>query len=281
MKPFDYHLARSVEEAASALAQSADARLLAGGMTLIPALKHGLASPTALIDLGGIASLKGVSIEGNHLVIGAMTAHAIVSTSPIVRDRLPSLGLLAGGIGDAQVRHRGTLGGSVANNDPAADYPAACLGLDATITTNRRTMAADEFFSGFFATALAHSEVLTSIRFPIPARAAYVKFANQASRYATVGVFVAQSGKGVRVAVTGAGRSGVFRIRAMEAALEKDFSHDAMPAHSIALGELNADLHASAAYRSHLINVLARRAVAACLGAQTRRPARHGGAFAF
>jgi len=281
LKPFSYHRAVSVEEAASAFGDSGDARFLAGGMTLIPALKHGLAAPSALVDLGGIPSLKGVSVEGDEIVIGAMTTHAAVASAPLVRQRLPSLGLLAGGIGDPQVRHRGTIGGSVANNDPAADYPAACLGLAATIVTNRRTLLADEFFTGFFSTALDGSEVITSIRFRVPARAAYQKFANPASRYAMVGVFVAQAAGGVRVAITGAGRSGVFRIREMEAALERDFNPEAVPAHSVALDDLNADLHASAAYRSHLINVLARRAVAACLGVHAKRPARHGGAVAY
>lgn len=281
MQPFAYHLPRSVEEAASALGASEDARFLAGGMTLIPALKHGLAAPSALIDLGGIAALKGISIEGNEMVIGAMTPHAAVAASEAVRGKLPALGLLAGGIGDPQVRHRGTIGGSVANNDPAADYPAACLGLGATIVTNRRKLPADEFFSGFFSTALEGAEMITSIRFPMPTRAAYQKFANPASRYAMVGVFVAQVSGGVRVAVTGAGRNGVFRVRAIEAALQEDFRPEAVPANCVALDELNTDLHASAAYRSQLIGVLARRAVAACLGVQPKRPARHGGAFAY
>lgn len=281
MKPFRYCLARSVDEAVSALANDQDATLLAGGMTLIPTLKHGLAAPSALVDLGGITSLKGVSVEAGHIVVGAMTTHAAVANSPRVRERLPSLGLVAGGIGDPQVRHRGTLGGSVANNDPGADYPAACLGLGATIVTNRRALAADAFFTGFFSTALAPAEVVTSIRFPIPALAAYQKFANPASRYAMVGVFVAQFAGGVRVAVTGAGRGGVFRVPEMEAALARNFSPEGLPGHSVALDDLNADMHASAAYRSHLIDVLARRAVGACLGVRSRRPARHGGAFAY
>ncbi len=281
MKPFQYRLAKSVPEAVAALAQIAEARPLAGGMTLIPALKHGLAAPAALVDLGGIASLRGVSFENGELVVGAMTTHAAVAGSPIVNERLPALGRLAGGIGDPQVRHRGTLGGSVANNDPAADYPAGCLGLGATIVTNLRTVSADEFFTGFFSTALAPAEVITSIRFPVPMRAAYVKFANQASRYATVGVFISQSANAVRVAVTGAGRSGVFRAGEMEQALAKDFRPETLPAHCVALDDLNTDLHASAEYRSHLINVLARRAVEACMGAPSRHPVRHGGAYAF
>lgn len=281
MQPFAYHLPRSVEEAAAIFGGSDGAHFLAGGMTLIPALKHGLAAPSALVDLGGIASLKGISIEANEVVVGAMTPHAAVAASEVIRTKLPALGLLAGGIGDPQVRHRGTIGGSVANNDPAADYPAACLGLGATIVTNRRTLAAEYFFNGFFSTALEGAEMITSIRFPVPVRAAYQKFVNPASRYAMAGVFVAQASGGIRVAVTGAGRSGVFRIRAIEEALQKDFRPEAVPAHCIALDDLNADLHASAAYRSHLIDVLARRAVAACLGVQPKRPARHGGAFAY
>ena len=281
MQPFAYHHPRSAGEAATVFGKSEDARYLAGGMTLIPALKHGLAAPSALVDLGGIASLKGISIEGSVVVIGAMTPHAAVAASDVVRTRLPVLGLLAGGIGDPQVRHRGTIGGSVANNDPAADYPAACLGLGAAIVTNRRTLAAEEFFTGFFSTALESAEMITSIRFPAQMRAAYQKFANPASRYAMVGVLVAQAAAGVRVAVTGAGRSGVFRIRAIEEALQKDFRPEAVPAHCVAPGELIADLHASAAYRAHLIDVLARRAVAACLGVQPERPVRHGGSFAY
>lgn len=281
MQPFAYHFPRSVEKAAALFGESDDARFLAGGMTLIPALKHGLAAPSALVDLGGIASLRGISIEGNDVVVGAMTPHAAVAGSEAIREKLPALGLLAGGIGDPQVRHRGTIGGSVANNDPAADYPAACIGLGALVVTNRRTLTAQEFFTGFFSTALEGAEMITSIRFPVPACAAYQKFANPASRYAMVGVFVAQAPGAVRVAVTGAGRRGVFRVRAIEEALQKDFRPEAVPAHRVALDELNADLHASVAYRAHLIDVLARRAVAACLGAQPRRPARHGGAFAY
>jgi len=280
LRPFLYHRPATVDAAAAALAQTEDARFLAGGMTLIPSLKHGLAAPSALIDLAAVASLKGVSVQGDEVVIGAMTTHAAVACSPLVMEQLPSLARLAGGIGDAQVRHRGTLGGSVANNDPAADYPAACLGLGATIVTDRRALSADDFFTGFFSTALAQAEVITSIRFPRPQRAAYSKFANPASRYAMVGVFVAEFDKHVRVAVTGAGRSGVFRIREIEASLERKFSPDALPAHPVALDEFNEDLHATAAYRSHLVNVLARRAVAACTGVETKRPLRHGGAFA-
>lgn len=281
MRPFAYHRPASVGEAAALLGREGEHRLLAGGMTLIPSLKHGLAAPDALVDLAGVAALAGISESGDGIRIGAMTTHSTVANSPVVRERLPSLAELAGGIGDAQVRHRGTLGGSVANNDPAADYPAACLGLGATIETDRRRLAADEFFTGFFSTALAPAEVLTSIHFPVPKQAAYVKFANPASRYAMVGVFVARFERQVRLAVTGAGRGGVFRLSALERALEAEFTPQALPAHALAPDALNSDIHASAAYRSHLINVLARRAVAACLGVRARYPARHGGAVAY
>ena len=263
------------------LSQNGENRILAGGMTLLPSLKHGLAAPPALVDLAGIGPLRGISKSPEGILIGAMTTHSTVASAPLVREVLPSLGELAGGIGDPQVRHRGTLGGSVANNDPAADYPAACLGLGATIVTNRRRLAADAFFNGFFSTALAPAEVLTSILFPVPKRAAYVKFANPASRYSMVGVFVAQFERHVRVAVTGAGQGGVFRIQAFEQALETEFSPQILPAHSIPLGDLNSDMHASAAYRSHLINVLAKRAVGACLGVHAKAPMRHAGAVAY
>ncbi|HMN78991.1 MAG TPA: FAD binding domain-containing protein [Burkholderiaceae bacterium] len=282
MSPFVYRLARSIEEASAILAGAGDeARLLAGGMTLIPAMKHGLAAPSTLVDLRAVASLKGIAHEGAAVVIGAMTTHDEVAASAAVRAQIPALAGLAGGIGDPQVRRRGTIGGSVANNDPAADYPAACMGLGATIVTNRRAVPADEFFSGFFSTALGAGELVTAVRFPVPQTAAYIKFANQASRYATVGVFVSRSSAGVRLAVTGAGRNGVFRVRAIEEALMQRFSPGAVPGHGLPDDALFADLHASAAYRSHLIDVLARRAVAACLGITTKVPVRHGGAVAY
>jgi carbon-monoxide dehydrogenase medium subunit len=211
--PFAYLRAASLADAVARLGASGEARPLAGGMTLLPAMKHGLAAPGTLVDLGALEALRGVGFEHGQVRIGAMTTHAAVAASPLVQERLPALARLAGGIGDAQVRHRGTLGGSVANNDPAADYPAACLALGATLETDRRSLAADEFFTGFFSTALAADELLTAVRFPLPLKAAYMKFANPASRYAMAGVFVAQFGDGVRVAVTGAGSGGVFRAR--------------------------------------------------------------------
>lgn len=279
MHAFKYHRPSSVNDAAALV--KGEAKLLAGGQTLVQTMKLRLASPSDIIDLGTIKDLAGIKSDGKTLSIGAMTRHADVAHSAEVKKAIPALAALAAMIGDRQVRAMGTIGGSVANNDPAADYPAGCLGLGATIVTNLRTVSADEFFTGFFSTALAPAEVITSIRFPVPMRAAYVKFANQASRYATVGVFISQSANAVRVAVTGAGRSGVFRAGEMEQALAKDFRPETLPAHCVALDDLNTDLHASAEYRSHLINVLARRAVEACMGAPSRHPVRHGGAYAF
>jgi carbon-monoxide dehydrogenase medium subunit len=277
--PFQYLLPSTIDQAASALlASDGEARPLAGGMTLIPSMKHYLLAPSLLVDLRDIASLKGVTMESGRIVIAAMTTHHEVANSPLVIDHLPALARLAGGIGDVQVRHRGTIGGSIANNDPSADYPAACLALDATIVTNRRELPAGEFFKGFFTTAMEAGELITSIRFVPPARAAYVKFASQASRYATVGVFVAQSGGAARVAVTGAGQEGVFRVPTLEAALSQSFTHEKLPSHGLPEDDLLSDLHASAAYRSHLINVMTRRAVESCLGLESKRPLRHGGA---
>src|SRR3546814_861511 len=198
-----------------------------------------------------------------YLVFGAMTSHAMVARSKNVNGRIPALAALADGIGDAQVRHRGTIGGSIANNDPAADYPAACLGLGATIVTDAHEIVADDFFTGLFETALEEHEIIRAVRFPAPKKAAYMKFANPASRYALVGVFVADTGKGVRVAVTGAGQSGVFRVPEMEQALAKNFSPDAVAGIKVSPDDLNADIHASAEYRAHLVTVMAKRAVAA------------------
>src|ERR1700722_15139817 len=222
MYDFNYQKAKSVAEAASVLAKSAEGKLLAGGMTLIPTLKQRLAKPSDLIDLGSIAELKGIKKDGNALVIGAMTKHVEVAPSDVVKGAIPALAHLAELIGDPQVRNRGTLGGSIANNDPAADYPAAVVGLGATVITNKRKIPAEEFFKGMFETALAPDEIITAVSFPIPEKAGYEKFRNPASRYAIVGVFVAKTGSGVRVAVTGAGPS-VFRQKEMEAALAKSF----------------------------------------------------------
>jgi carbon-monoxide dehydrogenase medium subunit len=232
-------------------------------MTLLPTMKQRLANPSAIIELKGIAELFGLTREGNNLLIGAMTRHVEVERSPVVKDAIPALARLARGIGDAHVRNRGTIGGSLANNDPAADYPAAALALGATIVTSKRRIAADDFFKGLFETALEHGELITQVRFPVPQKAAYMKFPNPASRYALVGVFVAKTPGGVRVAVTGAGENGVFRASALEAALNANFSASALDAVSTPAAGLNSDIHADADYRAHLIGVMAKRAVAA------------------
>ena len=265
MYRFDYHKAASVAEAADRLKAAEDGTLMAGGQTLIPTLKQRLAAPTDVIDLTGIADIVGVAVEGGQVTIGAMTTHAEVAASHEVRSAIPALAALAEGIGDPQVRNRGTLGGSIANNDPAADYPAALLGLGAVVITNAREITADDFFTGMFETALDDGEIVTAVRFPVPQAAAYVKFPNPASRYAIVGVFVARTGDGVRVAVTGAG-PGVFRVPEMEAALSADFSADAVAGIAVAPDDLNADLHASADYRASLVTTMAKRAVAAAGG---------------
>jgi carbon-monoxide dehydrogenase medium subunit len=262
MYEFDYVRAASLDDAAKRLG-SEEAKLVAGGMTLIPTLKLRLAKPSELIDLAAISSLKGISEDGNAVVIGAMTRHAEVNRSPVVQKVIPALAAMAGMIGDPAVRNRGTIGGSVANNDPAADYPAAVVALNATVRTNKREIAADNFFTGMFETALAPDEILTAVRFPKVDAANYQKFRNPASRYAIVGVFVARAGSGVRVAVTGAGPC-VFRVPEMEAALAKSFTPDAIKDIAIKDDGLNSDIHASAEYRAHLVNVMARRAVAAC-----------------
>ena len=265
MYRFDYHKAASVAEAADRLKAAEDGTLMAGGQTLIPTLKQRLAAPTDVIDLTGIADIVGVAVEGGQVTVGAMTTHAEVAASHEVRSAIPALAALADGIGDPQVRNRGTLGGSIANNDPAADYPAALLGLGAVVITNAREIGADDFFTGMFETALDDGEIVTAVRFPVPQAAAYVKFPNPASRYAIVGVFVARTGDGVRVAVTGAG-PGVFRVPEMEAALSADFSADAVAGIAVAPDDLNADLHASADYRASLVTTMAKRAVAAAGG---------------
>jgi carbon-monoxide dehydrogenase medium subunit len=262
MYEFNYHKPGSLNDATSLLG-NAEAKLVAGGMTLIPTLKQRLAKPSDLVDLGAIGNLKGISLDGDTLVIGAMTRHAEVNRSPVVRSTIPALAALAGMIGDPAVRNRGTIGGSIANNDPAADYPSAVVGLGATIVTTKRQIAGDAFFTGMFETALAQDEIITAVRFPKPQAAAYQKFKNPASRYAIVGVFVARTAGGVRVAVTGAGPC-VFRQTDMEAALTRSFTPDAIKDIAQSDDGLNSDIHASAEYRAHLVNVMARRAVAAC-----------------
>jgi aerobic carbon-monoxide dehydrogenase medium subunit len=262
MYNFNYQRPQSVADAAKAIAGKDEAKLLAGGMTLIPTLKQRLAKPSDLVDLGRIAELKGIKRDGNAIVIGAMTRHADVAVSDVVKSAVPALAQLAGGIGDPQVRNRGTIGGSLANNDPAADYPAAVLGLNATVITNKRRIAADDFFKGMFETALAQDEIITAVSFPMAEKAGYSKFPNPASRYAIVGVFVARSGGQVRVAVTGAGPS-VFRQKEMETALSRSFTPDAVANVKQSASGLNSDIHASAEYRAHLVTVMAKRAVAA------------------
>jgi aerobic carbon-monoxide dehydrogenase medium subunit len=262
MYAFEYHRPETVSAAVGDLANP-DAKVLAGGMTLLPTMKQRLASPSALIDLKNVSGLAGVSREGDNLLIGAMTRHADVAGSNVVQAAIPALAALAGGIGDPHVRNMGTIGGSLANNDPSADYPAAALALGATIITNKRRIAAKDFFTGLFETALEPGELITQVSFPIPQRAAYEKFRNPASRYALVGVFVARTAGGARVAVTGAGSSGVFRAEAFEAALNANFAPTALDGVSVPASGLNSDLHADADYRAHLIGVMAKRAVAA------------------
>jgi carbon-monoxide dehydrogenase medium subunit len=264
MYAFEYHRASDVADAVAELKRVADAKPLAGGMTLLPTCKMRLAAPTELVDLGAIPALMGITISDTHVTIGAMTRHADVAASQTLRAVLPALCDLAGGIGDPQVRNRGTMGGSVANNDPAADYPSACLALGATIVTDHREIAADDYFQGLFQTALEEGEIITAIRFPRPLCAAYEKFKNPASRYATVGVFVARFADGVRLAVTGAGSDGVFRATEIEQALSANFSPDAAAAITVSPDGIASDMHGSAGYRAHLIPILAARAVGAC-----------------
>lgn len=263
MYAFDYHKPTSVRQAVAMLAKAEDAKLLAGGHTLIPTMKQRLAAPANLIDLGAIDDLKGIERKGRSVVIGAMTTHAAVATSEVVREAIPGLAEMAEMIGDPAVRARGTIGGSVANNDPAADYPAACLALGATITTNKRKIEADEFFTGMFDTALEEGEIITKVSFPVPAKAAYAKFRNPASRYALAGVFVAKRGSEVRVAVTGAGANGVFRWTAAEEALKERFKAKSLEGMKADPSMMNSDIHADAEYRAHLVGVMARRAVEA------------------
>ncbi len=259
-----YHKPESLTQAAALFAEAAEARYLAGGQTLIPTMKQRLAAPTDVIDLSAIADLKGIAATGQAVVIGAASTHAEVHVSQAVRDALPALAELAGTIGDPAVREMGTIGGSLANNDPAADYPAAVLALGATVHTDRRTLAADDFFAGLFSTALAEGEIVTRVAFPLPASAAYAKFRNPASRYAVAGVFVARMADGsVRVGVTGAGSNGVFRSAALEQALAADWSPAAIDAVAVDPAGMLSDIHASAAYRANLVKAMAKRAVAA------------------
>lgn len=264
MYAFTFERPASVADATRAAA-AGGAKVLAGGQTLLASMKLRLANPETLVDLGGIAELAGIRREGNALVIGAMTRHADVAASADVKSALPALAELAGGIGDRQVRAMGTIGGSLANNDPAACYPAGVLALNATVQTTKRKIAADDFFQGLFATALEDGELITGVSFPQARKAAYIKFKQPASRFALIGVFVAQTDSGVRVAVTGGG-SGVFRHAGLEQALAKSFTPEAAATVKVDPGELSSDLHASAAYRANLVSVLTQRAVAKALG---------------
>lgn len=265
MYSFEYHRPESLEHAVALRAEAEDAIYLAGGQTLIPTLKQRLAAPSDVIDLGQVKGLGGIEVKGDRVVIGAMTTHAEVAASAEVRKAIPALAKLAGGIGDGQVRNRGTIGGSVANSDPAADYPAAVIGLGATIRTHKRTIAADEYFRDLFETALESGELIRAIEFPIPKRAAYQKFPNPASRYAVVGVFVADFGGNIRVGVTGAGPC-AFRATEIEAALSRKFDPAQVDNVEIEYDRFNSDLHASAEYRANLVRVMAKRAVAELVG---------------
>jgi len=266
MYAFDYHRPATVRQAAGLLAKKEDAKILAGGQTLLPTMKQRLASPGDLVDLGKVDGLVGIEQKGRSLSIGAMTTHFAVANSPVVQQAMPGLAALAAGIGDPHVRHRGTIGGSIANNDPAADYPAAALALNATIVTNRRKIPADEFFAGLFTTALDDGEIVIRVVFPIASRFAYAKFRNPASRYALVGVAVAKRGGDLRVTVTGAGSDGVFRWSEAEAALKGRFAVKSLDGLSHTADGINGDIHGSPEYRAHLIGVMAKRAVSVALG---------------
>ncbi len=265
MYAFSYEKPGTIDDAAAALARGADARLLAGGMSLLPTMKLRLSAPDLLVDLRGVPGLSGIRVDGAGVTIGAMTTHHEVLVSPGIAEALPALASLAGGIGDVQVRYRGTIGGSVANCDPAADYPAAVLALGAVVVTNRREIAADEFFLGMFQTALEPGEIIVAIRFPVPERAVYLKFANLASRFAIAGLFAAKFEQGVRIAVTGAAPC-VFRPRAFEEALSARLDRSVLDGLPLGDVELLSDLHASSAYRDNLIRVLAARAADALSG---------------
>lgn len=261
MYEFKYHRPGTVRQAANLLVKNEDAKVIAGGHTLIPVMKQRLASPPHLVDLSHIEGLNAIEMKGRSLAIGATARHAEVATSAIVGEAIPALADLASQIGDPAVRHKGTIGGSLANNDPTADYPAAVLALGATIVTNKRRLKAEEYFQGLFTTALEADEIITKVMFPLPKKAAYIKFRNQASRYALVGVFVARRPSDVRVAVTGAGSDGVFRVESFEEALKKRFSSKVLESIEVPAEGLNSDIHGSAEYRAHLIGVLTRRAV--------------------
>lgn len=257
-----YHRPASVAEALKLIGQHPDDKVLAGGQSTLPSMKLGLLAPEGFIDLAGVAELRGIRVEGASVRIGAMTTHAAVAASKEVQAMIPALALLAGGIGDRAVRNCGTLGGSIAHSDPAGCYPAGVLGLGATIHTNNRQIAADDYFKGLYETALSSGELITAVSFPKPEKAAWIKFKQPASRFSIVGVFVAKTTGGVRVAVTGAG-SCAFRIKALEDRLNGRFAPESCDGVAIPADGLNSDLHGSGEYRAHLIGVLTRRAVAA------------------
>jgi carbon-monoxide dehydrogenase medium subunit len=267
MYAFDYARPKTLGEAGAALAAAQEAKILAGGQSLLPAMKLRLARPGSIIDLGAVSELAGISAKDGLLTIGAMTTHAAVTQSADVLRAIPALAAMVEEIGDPQVRHRGTIGGSVANNDPAADYPAAILALGATVHTTKRSIAAEQFFKGLFETALDDHEIITRFELPVPERFGYAKFRNPASRFALVGVAVAKFGGDIRVAVTGAGESGVFRLGDAEAALTANFSAKALDGLKVDPANLMTDIHADAEYRAHLVAVMARRAVTAAGGA--------------
>ena len=263
MYDFAYSKPGSVAEVVKMMGDDMEAKVLAGGQTFIPVLKQRLNKPSAIIDLHGL-DLVGITATADKITIGAMTTHGAITADKAVQEKIPGLAKMAGWIGDTQVRHRGTMGGSLANNDPSSCYPAAALALGATIVTDKRRIPIDEYFQGMFTTALAPDELITSVEFPIPEKSNYEKFRNPASRYAMVGVFVARGPAGVRVAITGAAQDGVFRHTAMEQALTANWSADAVKDIKTPADGLNSDIHASAEYRAHLIGVMAKRAVAGC-----------------
>jgi len=267
MHAFTFHRPATLRNATQVLRKAKDGRFLAGGQTLVQSMKLRLAQPTDLVDLSMLKELRGIKASATSVTIGAMSRHADVAESKAVQKAIPALAALAGEIGDRQVRNLGTIGGSLANNDPAADYPAAALGLGATIVTSKRSIAADQFFTGMYETALEEGEIIKAVSFPVPKRAAYVKFKNPASRFAIVGVMVSEGKSGVRVAVTGAASS-VFRVAEMEKALSAKFAPESIAAIRVPASKLTSDIHAGADYRSHLVTVIAQRAVEKALGAK-------------
>lgn len=262
MYEVNYHKAKDVKDAVKLMGKAEDGKLMSGGQTLIPTMKQRLAAPSDLVDISSIADLKGVKVEGSKITIGAATTHAEVASNKKLQKACSGIASLAGMIGDPHVRHKGTIGGSIANNDPAADYPSAMVALNASIKTNKRTLSADKFFIGMFETALNEGEVVVSVSFDKPKKSAYAKFPNPASRYAMAGVFVAKlADNSVRVGVTGAGADGVFRHKGMEKALSAKFNADALAGITVNEGDMLSDLHGDAAYRANLVKVMAKKAV--------------------